>query len=49
MKKILKYVLLVLLGLTFLFLSQTETNAATPKRINTMEELKEALITNQSL
>ena len=43
MKKVLKYVLLVLLALTFLFLSQTEVKAATPKRIKTMEELKEAL------
>ena len=43
MKKILKYVLLVLLGLAILFLSQTEAKAATPKRINTIEELKEAL------
>lgn len=44
MKKVLKYVLLILfLGLAILFLSQTEAKATKPKRINTMEELKEAL------
>lgn len=43
MKKVLKYVLLVLFGVAILFLSQTEVKAATLKRINTMEELKEAL------
>lgn len=42
MKKILKYVLLVLFGLTILFLSHTEVNAATTRRINTIEELKKA-------
>lgn len=43
MKRILKYILLVSLGLAILFFSQTEVKAATPKRINTMEKLKEAL------
>lgn len=43
MKKILKYVLLVLFGLIILFLMHTEVNATTTKKINTIEELKEAL------
>lgn len=42
MKKSLKYVLLILVGLIILFLSQKEVNAATAKKINTMEELNAA-------
>lgn len=43
MKKILKYVLLVLFGLAILFFCQTEVKAETIKRINTMDELEETL------
>ena len=44
MKKVLKSIILILFfSLAILLLSQTEAKAVTPKRINTMEELKEAL------